>query len=209
MAGPEQFKSGTDQSASLSGISLAFRRFAAAHLALLQFGSIVIAVALMSSCASKAESLALISADYPSWGRTTDLRLDYPIPGHEDNFRIIYMNETGFGFARTTEGQTERVDFPEGTVIAKEVYNGSSPEPGTPPMMVTAMIKASGNPDARGGWVWVAKDLTLGKETIIKGDFCFGCHTNANEAHPYGDKNLDESFCDYVFFIPGNFAEVP
>ena len=114
------------------------------------------------------------------------------------------MNDIGFGFTRTMDGQAEKVVFPEGTVIAKEVFKGSSPEPGISPMMITAMVKATGNPDARGGWVWVTKDLALGKEAVFKGDFCFTCHTNANEAHPYGDKNLDEHFRDYVFFIPGN-----
>jgi hypothetical protein len=157
----------------------------------------------LSSCSPHAEPQALIPDDYETWGRTTDLRLDYPIPGHEDNFRIIYMNGTGFGFSRTMEGQSERVVFPDGTVIAKAIYEGASPEAGATPMMVTAMVKASDNPDARGGWIWVTKDLAMGKETVITGDFCFTCHSNANEAHPYGDKNQDEAFRDYVFFIPG------
>jgi hypothetical protein len=140
--------------------------------------------------------------EYATWGRTTELRLDYPIPGHEDSFRIIYMNDTGFGFSKAATGREDRVEFPEGTVIAKEVYATLSPEPGAKPVMVTAMIKDSGNPAAKGGWVWVAKDLSMGKETLIKGDFCFTCHANANEAHPYGDKNPDEGFRDFVFFIP-------
>ncbi len=162
-----------------------------------------LAVALLTACAPKPENLALIPENYNTWERTTDLRLDYPIPGHEDNFRVIYMNDLGFGFSRTTDGQAERVIFPEGTVIAKAIFDGSAPGPDASPMMVTAMVKAADNPDARGGWVWVVKDLALGKETVMEGDFCITCHTNANEAHPYGDKNLDEGFCDYVFFIPG------
>jgi hypothetical protein len=163
----------------------------------------IVSAAFLTACAPKPLARALVPEEYASWGQTTSLRLDYPIPGHEDNFRIIYMNDAGFGYSRTGTGQTERVEFPEGTVIAKEVYEGASPEPGSKPMMVTAMIKASDNPDARGGWVWVAKDLAMGTETIIKGDFCFTCHANANEAHPYGDKNQEEQFRDFVFFIPG------
>jgi hypothetical protein len=165
-------------------------------------------VAMLTACAPKPAAVALIPDDYDTWGRTTDMRLDYPIPGHEDNFRIIYMNDTGFGFSRTAEGQSERVVFPDGTVIAKAIYAGSSPEPGATPMMVTAMIKAPDNPASRGGWVWATKDLAMGKESVITGDFCFSCHTNANEAHPYGDKNQDEGFCDYVFFIPDVPSEV-
>lgn len=157
---------------------------------------------MLVSCAPRPSARAFVSDDYATWGRTTELRLDYPIPGHEDNYRIIYMNDTGFRFSRTGAGRNERVEFPEGTVIAKEVYAGSSPEPGARPTMITAMIKDADNPDARGGWVWVAKNLSMGKENIITGDFCFTCHANANEAHPYGDKNPDEGFRDFVFFIP-------
>ena len=176
--------------------------------AMILLSVILLPLALLAACTAKPENLALIPDDYNTWGRTTELRLDYPIPGHEDNFRIIYMNGLGFGFSRATEGYDERVVFPEGTVIAKEVYEGSSPEPGSTPMMVTAMVKASDNPVARGGWVWVTKDLAMGKEMVITGDFCFSCHTNANEAHPYGNKNPDELFHDYVFFIPGNTPEI-
>lgn len=164
----------------------------------------LLSAAFLASCAPKPEARALVPDDFSTWGRTTELRLDYPIPGHEDNLRIIYMNDLGFGFTRTIEDQAERVVFPEGTVIAKAIFDGSAPEPGATPMMVTAMVKAVDNPDAKGGWVWVVKDLVLGKETIIKGDFCYTCHANANEAHPYGDKNQDENLRDYVFFIPGS-----
>jgi hypothetical protein len=132
----------------------------------------ILCLVFLSSCTPDSEPKALVPDDYDTWGRTTDLKLDYPIPGHEDNFRIIYMNDTGFGFSRTMEGQAERVVFPEGTVIAKAIYEGASPEPGATPMMVTAMVKASDNPAARGGWVWVTKDLAMGKEMVITGDFC-------------------------------------
>jgi hypothetical protein len=35
------------------------------------------------------------------------------------------------------------------------------------------------------------------------GNFCVTCHANANEKHPYGDRNPREEFRDYVFFVPG------
>lgn len=162
----------------------------------------VLSVSLLLSCGPGAPVRTLVPENYASWGRTTELRLDYPIPGHEDNLRIIYMNSVGQNPTRTGEGATERIVFPEGTIIAKEVYVGSSPEPGSSPIMVTAMIKDLKHPEARGGWIWVAKDLAMGKETIMTGTFCFSCHANANEAHPYGDKNPNENFRDYVFFLP-------
>ncbi len=34
-------------------------------------------------------------------------------------------------------------------------------------------------------------------------NFCITCHANANEKHPYGDKNPNEEFRDYVYFVPG------
>jgi hypothetical protein len=185
-------------SASVVGGGSANSLLASAFIA-----AVLLSMVFLVSCAPKPEKPALIPDDYNTWEQTTEVRLDYPIPGHQDNFRIIYMNDIGFGFSRTTEGQSERVVFPEGTVIAKAIYEGSSPAPGASPMMVTAMVKASDNPDAKGGWVWVTRNLALGKETVIQGDFCFTCHANANEAHPYDDKNPDENFRDYVFFIPG------
>ena len=52
---------------------------------------------------------------------------------------------------------------------------------------------------ARGGWVWVAKNPATGEERIIDYEFCFDCHSDANEPHPYGDKNPQGGHRDYVF----------
>ncbi len=48
--------------------------------------------------------------------------LDYPIPGHQDRFRIPRMNSLGFTAKPTIENGKRHWDFPEGTVIVKEVY---------------------------------------------------------------------------------------
>jgi len=38
------------------------------------------------------------------------------------------------------------------------------------------------------------------KETVITEEFCITCHGNANESHPYGDKNPNNEYRDYLFF---------
>lgn len=170
---------------------------AAAALALL-------AASLLLSCAPRAREPEFVPKDYASWRRTTALRLDYPIPGHEDNLRVIRMNEAGFAVRPIPVDGRLRYDFPAGTVIAKEVYQGPSPAPGEAPASITAMVKAPDDPRALGGWLWIAKDLSkpFPNETVFGDRFCVGCHANANERHPYGDRNAAEEFRDYVFFVP-------
>ena len=111
------------------------------------------------------------------------------------------------GFSRASEAGG-RVAFPDGTVIAKEIFAVTSPGPADKPVMITGMVKAPGDPDARSGWLWLTKDLASGKESVYTGDFCVRCHANANEMHPYGSKNPSGAFSDYVFFIPGDDATV-
>jgi len=161
----------------------------------------IVALAFVS-CAAKEEAKTYLPSDYTAWRRTTDVVLDYPIPGHEDHFRVIKMNETGFGIEPRAEDGRRRWEFPEGTIIVKEIFEGSKPVPAESPVMLTAMVKAPADPRARGGWLWITKDLAANKESVITGSFCVNCHGNANEAHPYGSKNVDEEFSDYVFFIP-------
>ena len=155
----------------------------------------------LPSCSGRDERV-YVPADYATWGKTTDLPLDYPIPGHEDRFRLIYMNDRGFGFESAMETGRPRIEFPVGTIIAKEMYPGPLAEPGQKPVMVTAMIKEPSHPKAKAGWLWVMKDLGSGKETLVEGGFCVNCHDGANEAHPYGDRNPEKAFRDYVFFAP-------
>jgi hypothetical protein len=93
--------------------------------------------------------------------------------------------------------------YPKGTIIVKEAYRGlQAPKPGQEPVVIYAMIKDPGNPKARGGWVWVLKDAAVGRETVYQSPLCFDCHSAANESFPYGDKNPDADFRDYVFFPP-------
>ena len=156
----------------------------------------------LASCSAKKVTVYATS-DYPSWRRTTDLVLDYPIPGHQDRLRIPRMNDIGFTVKPTTVAGKRRWDFPEGSVIVKEVYRTPTPARGEPPIQLTIMVKAPKHPDAQGGWLWITRNLPDGKEAVFMGNFCITCHANANEKHPYGDGNPNEEFRDYVYFVPG------
>jgi hypothetical protein len=143
----------------------------------------------------------LIPDDYRSWEKTTQAPLDYPIPGHLDHYRIPYINPTGTGVEILTHAGRVTYAYPKGTVIVKESYQGlTAPKPGDRPVRIYAMIKDPENPKARGGWVWVLRELPTGKESIYQSPLCFDCHSAANEPFPYGDRNPNGDFRDYVFF---------
>jgi hypothetical protein len=157
---------------------------------------------VFASC-NKEEKAPLIPDDYRSWKRITDNALDYPIPGHESNCRIIYINATGAQVQPTEKNNRVFYDYPEGTIVVKEIYAGlEPPEKNETPENLTVMIKDAQHPDSRNGWLWIVKDLKTKEETIIDYEFCVDCHANANERHPYGDENPNEEFRDYVYFPP-------
>jgi hypothetical protein len=141
-----------------------------------------------------------VSSSYNNWKRTHSVELDYPIPGHEDKYRRIFINSAGEKPEILTVKGRVTYAYPEDTQIVKEVYEDRIPQPGKEPAMLTVMIKKTGHPLARGGWLWIVKDVKSSKETIISEEFCITCHTNANEKHPYGDRNPKNEFRDYLFF---------
>lgn len=156
---------------------------------------------LLSGCARE-ETVDFIPADYRSWPRTTDTRLQFPIPGHADNLRKIYINPEGRAYDRQLEDGKLHYFFPEGTVIVKEVYDGFNPGPDEAPKQLTVMVKKPEHPKSLGGWLWLVAPSAEGQETIIENEFCLTCHSNANEKHPYDDGNPNEQFRDYVFYLP-------
>ena len=162
---------------------------------------LVLAAVLLASCGEEAEQVR-IPDDYSSWERTTTRELDYPIPGHENNYRRIYINSSGLDYTvEEEEGQT-RHSYPSGTIIVKEVYSGFDPAEDEEPMRLTAMVKRPEDERARGGWLWILKPLGGGEQQIITSEFCVTCHSNANEPHPYGDGNPQGAFRDFVYFPP-------
>lgn len=175
------------------------------HLRSVLLGFCAIAVsALLGTCAKPEETFA--TPEYTHWAKTTNVVLDYPIPGHENRFRIPRMNALGFSAVPKQSGGKLAWDFPEGTVIVKEVYANTKPAPGEKPIQLTIMAKRPRDPRSRGGWLWLTKSLPGGKETVFMGNFCVTCHASTNESHPYGDGNPNEDFRDYVFFVPGEGA---
>lgn len=162
----------------------------------MKFLAIIILALVISGCADETAETR-IPLDYGDWKTTTDIPLDYEIPGHGTGVRMIYINDVGTGVNAATENGRLSYEYPEGTVILKEVYNSSADQA---PNNLTVMIKDSENPDARGGWIWLNRNYSSGRERLFKDDFCFACHVAANDRHPYGDGNADREFRDYVFY---------
>lgn len=145
----------------------------------------------------------LVPAEYRSWQQTTNVLLNYPVPGHESHFRKIFINPVGLNVRNAKKNQRVFYDFPEGTIIVKEVYDGLEPPAADElPMILTVMIKQPAHPQSRGGWIWVVKNIKTQEEQIIDYELCADCHANANEKHPYGDQNPANDFRDYTFFLP-------
>lgn len=172
------------------------KRFLREHLTFLL--GVLLSFLLLTSC-SKKEPLLLRVSEYPAWTKTVPDILSYPIPGHEDKYRRIFISPEGIAPRIETEGERKLYQYPTDTQIIKEIlppnWNGSDP-----PLMLTAMVKRPQDPRARGGWLWIVYTPGTGKETVITEEFCITCHGNANEPHPYGDKNPNNEFRDYLFF---------
>ncbi len=161
---------------------------------------IFMTLGLLVSCNKKDK--VLVPEDYKNWTVTVD-NLNYPIPGHENHGRKIYVNDVGKRVTARNKNGRVYYSYPKGTIIVKEIYPRLKVNRGDKPISLTVMIKDPDNPLSRGGWLWVVKDMKTRKERIIDYEFCVDCHSNANETHPYGDKNPGNDFRDFVFFPYG------
>jgi len=175
------------------------------HIRLWAF-SVLPAFGFLAACTAQRPTV-YATPDYHSWKTTTEVVLDYPIPGHQNRLRVPRMNNIGFAAKPILVDGKNHWDFPEGTVIVKEVYATPKPAAGGQPIQLTIMVKAPRDPHSQGGWLWITRDLPDGKEAVFMGNFCITCHANANEKHPYGDGNPNEEFRDYVYFVPGEQAK--
>ncbi|MBN2738601.1 MAG: cytochrome P460 family protein [Spirochaetales bacterium] len=160
---------------------------------------LIFLLSLLYSCDSKLENL--IPDNHEKWPLFTHDKLDYFIPGHENNYRISYINEIGAKYKPQKKDNDQFLyNYPEGTIILKEIYPSNTYQPGDIPEYYTVMIKKPGHPHAQGDWVWLVKNHESKEETIFHSDMCVNCHEGANTQHPYGDKNLGKDFRDYTFF---------
>ncbi len=153
------------------------------------------------SCSPRKDS-QFVMGDYHAWNKPVSAALTYAVPGHENRYRIIFMNDIAWNANRGGA-----LDFPKGSIIIKDIYAGNTVKEGEKPIVATFMYKDPENPEALRGWVWGMKDLVSGVENKMNYDFCITCHDNANEAHPYGDRNPGNLFRDFVFLPPGTVPE--
>lgn len=159
---------------------------------------IILATLLLTTC--RKEPGRLVPEEYSGWKSTTDAELNYPIPGHEEHYRKIFINSTGEMVSTEIRGDGLYYEYPDETMIIKEVYNNLILDADDRPVQLTVMIKDPEHPQSWGGWIWMAVDFETRNEQIISYEFCYDCHRNANENHPYGDGNPNAEFRDYVFF---------
>ena len=105
------------------------------------------------------EEVKLVPEDYSSWDTTTETELNYPIPGHMDHYRRIYINPKGTEVSIEEVQDRKRYAYPEGVVIIKDIYASLQPAAGEEPIKQAVMIKNPHNALSRGGWLWITKDL--------------------------------------------------
>jgi hypothetical protein len=159
------------------------------------------AAAMVLSCTRQGGEL--VPTDYDVWARSTERELDYPVPGHLDNYRIIYVNDKGRQYTVQAEEGHSVTTFPPGAMFVKEVYTGMGrPAEGTAPAMLTVMLKAPDDPRSQRGWLFVVKDPSTGTETVMKPAFCADCHAAASDPHGYGAGNPNGEPRDGVYIVP-------
>ena len=81
---------------------------------------VFILIPLMWYCAPQAKKYE-IPEDYRSWKQTTNIELNYPIPGHLEHYRKIYINQIGEAVEVTMLEGKKQYNYPTGTIIVKEV----------------------------------------------------------------------------------------
>lgn len=136
--------------------------------------------------------------NYRQWKKPVDEVLTYTVPGHGSGARVIYANSRAYEVSKeTVEDGRVHYDFPEKTVIVKEVYEDVE-DVGVAEPMLTIMVKNSNDERSVSGWLYYMKKP--GEDmAFVESRMCAGCHDAANEEHPYFDKNEGENFRDYLF----------
>jgi hypothetical protein len=141
-----------------------------------------------------------LDKNYRNWKKPVSEVLTNTVPGHGDRARVIYANDKAYQVTKEKmqDGRL-RYDYPDGTVIIKEIYasvddvNKASPQ-------LTIMVKRRTSEKAANGWLYYVQPPN-GEVMLVGNKLCTGCHDAANEPHPYFDKNASENFRDYIFTL--------
>ncbi len=156
---------------------------------------------LSAAACDKKDKTAInpIPVDYKSWYKPLKKPLTYQIPGHGKSRRIVFLNDKAQkAQLKKDENDKTIVDFPDGSIVIKEVYKREGAGYQIAPQIV-AMVKDRKNEKAQEGWLYYVRNPGSPQIMLMKGRFCIGCHEAANEAHPYFDKNMQGIFRDYIF----------
>ena len=159
----------------------------------------VLTLAVLAAGCTPTEEERLLEVDYRGWRQSTNVTLNFPVPGHGAGLRRSFVDDAGF---ETEPAEDGSITYPSGTIFIKEIYASADPPEGAEPVSMAGMVKAPDDPRSRGGWIWISRNPSTGAETILQEEFCVTCHANANETHPYGAGNAMERFRDYVFHAP-------
>ena len=93
-------------------------------------------------------------------------------PSPHGSFKLRF-NSTAFSALDNTGELPTGNSFPTGSIIVKEIYNGSNI------ILYAVMKKDPSNENAGSGWLWAEfkPDGSLAFSTSTKGDGCIGCHS--------------------------------
>jgi hypothetical protein len=132
-----------------------------------------LSIVLLSACATEVDTENLPSlAGYANWP-SFEVRGD--IPAHEDTIRVIYANEEAGSWSGAGE-------YPEGTVILKEVFNRSGEERADLSYIaVMRKLREEDRPsgaELQGGWMFtILDDITSPEANNL---LCYeSCHRAA------------------------------
>ncbi|RKX80548.1 MAG: hypothetical protein DRP57_12900 [Spirochaetes bacterium] len=107
-------------------------------------------------CQKKTKEVKLVPENYKDWAMTAS-NLNYPIPGHENHYRQIFINKKGEEVKTEKKNGRLYYNYPKGTIIIKEIYPTLNPSKDDRSISLTVMIKDPENSLSRDGWVWVLK----------------------------------------------------
>ncbi len=159
--------------------------------------SSMIAIFIGTGCQRQTEELLSKNEiqDFLKWKLLTPDGVDIEVPGHGKKIRYIYANQVSFQKTGGTKGDS--YEAPQGAILVKAVYSDRNASGKEKPSL-TIMKKNSNHVLSQKGWLYFTM-MPGEKPLLVQGRKCIGCHEAANEKHPYFDRNVNDSFRDYLF----------